>query len=130
MPTFRGQGDAPVVQFDPTVEVSPFTLFRQLAAGSAPELRDVRPKPDDRSLAGAQATDEAWRPATEESEVVLFDDNGTIAVDRARGLQAEGFLRVRALFGGLDLYEFSLDPEVVGSETFLLRAEGDSQQDP
>ena len=37
-------------------------------------------------------------------------------------LQSRGYGRVKALFGGLDLYEFSLDPEVVGSETFLVRA--------
>jgi hypothetical protein len=37
-------------------------------------------------------------------------------------MQAAGWPRVRALFGGLDLYEFSLDPEVVGEETFLVRS--------
>jgi len=54
--------------------------------------------------------------------VVLFDDDGTTAVDGARHMQGAGWPRVKALFGGLDLYEFSLDPEVVGEETFLLRA--------
>jgi len=34
-------------------------------------------------------------------------------------LQARGCARVRALFGGLDLYRFALDPEIVGAETFL-----------
>jgi hypothetical protein len=27
------------------------------------------------------------------------------------------------LFGGLELYEFALDPEVVGEQTFLARLE-------
>ena len=124
MPTFRGQGDAPVVQFDPTVEVSPFALFRRLKAGSPPELVDVREGvTDGRSLRGAVTVDSAWKPAAADSEAVLFDDNGTRAVDRARSLQAAGFPRVRALFGGLDLYEFSLDPQVVGAKTFLVVAD-------
>jgi hypothetical protein len=53
--------------------------------------------------------------------VVLFDDDGSIAIDGARHMQAAGWPRVKALFGGLELYEFSLDPEVVGEETFLIR---------
>jgi hypothetical protein len=53
--------------------------------------------------------------------VVLFDDDGAVAIDGARHMQAAGYPRVKALFGGLDLYEFSLDPEVVGQETFLVR---------
>jgi len=128
MPTFRGQGDAPVVQFDPTVEVSPFMVFRRLKAGKAPRLVDVRPGPPDdptdgRSLAGAERMpDESWTPTEMDEEVVLFDANGTRAVDVVRRLQQNGYPRVRALFGGLDLYEFSLDPEIVGTGTFLTRA--------
>lgn len=126
MPTFRGQGDAPVVQFDPTLEISPFSLFRRLKAGSAPPLIDVRDgEGAQRSLRGAERpTSKAWSPADLESEVVLFDDNGTRAVDEARRLQGAGFSAVRALFGGLDLYEFSLDPEIVGSDTFLVQDPG------
>ena len=37
-------------------------------------------------------------------------------------MQSAGYPRVKALFGGLELYEFSLDPEVVGQETYLLRS--------
>jgi hypothetical protein len=51
---------------------------------------------------------------------VLFDDDGNTAVALARELQAAGHARVRALFGGLELYAFALDPEVVGAETFLI----------
>jgi len=128
MPTFRGAGDAPVVQFDPALEISPFTLFRRLQAGTAPRLIDVRtPSPSGRpgpalSLAGAEHPATAdWMPDEADEEVVLFDDHGNEAADRARRLQAQGYPRVKALFGGLDLYEFSLDPEVVGSETYLRR---------
>jgi hypothetical protein len=39
-------------------------------------------------------------------------------------MQAAGWPRVKALFGGLQLYEFALDPEVVGAETYLLRVAG------
>ena len=35
--------------------------------------------------------------------------------------QQAGDERCRALFGGLDLYEFALDPAVVGGETYLRR---------
>jgi len=123
VPTFRGQGDAPVVQFDPTVEVSPFALFRRIKAGSSPRLVDVRSgQKSGLSLLGAESTmDDDWTPAETDEEVVLFDDNGTRAVDVARRLQRGGYPRVRALFGGLDLYEFSLDPEIVESDTFLVR---------
>ena len=38
-------------------------------------------------------------------------------------LHGAGYERVKMLFGGLELYEFSLDPEVVGSETFLERTD-------
>jgi len=127
MPTFRGQGDAPVVQFDPTVEVSPFALFRRMRDGSPPLRVDIRAlavgAPDsDRSLEGAERPRPGpWAPSRADEDVVLFDDNGTDAVDLARRLQREGYPRVRALFGGLDLYEFSLDPEIVGTDTFLVR---------
>jgi len=125
MPTFRGSGDAPVVQFDPTVELSPFALFRRLKDGEGPRLVDVRPGSGEspaRSLQGAETDFHSnWVPAADDEQVVFFDDNGTLAVDLARQLQAAGFPLVKALFGGLDLYEFSLDPEIVGSETFLSR---------
>jgi len=57
--------------------------------------------------------------------VVLFDDDGTTAVQLAAELIEAGHPRVRALFGGLELYEFSLDPQVVGAETYLI-AEGET----
>ena len=34
--------------------------------------------------------------------------------------QRAGDERCKALFGGLDLYGFALDPEVVGQETYLI----------
>jgi hypothetical protein len=119
--TYRDDGK-PVVQFDPRLEISPFALFRRLREERAPLLVDVRPEPGDRTLEGAiSLPDESWRPP-EETDVVLFDDDGTAAVAHAARLQQAGCERTRALFGGLELYEFSLDPEVVGQGTYLVHS--------
>ena len=122
MPTRFLDDSTPVVQFDPQLEVSPFALFRRMKEGKPPLLVDVRPEPGPLSLAGAiPYPGPDWSPPAGE-DVVLFDDDGATAVDGARHMQAAGFPRVRALFGGLELYEFSLDPQVVGEETFLVRS--------
>jgi len=119
MPTVRLADDTPVVQFDPQVEVSPFLLFRQLREGRAPRLLDVRPEPADVTLAGAERVDLAsWEPDAG-VEAVLFDDDGELAVAAARRLQAAGHGGIRALFGGLELWSFALDAQVVGEETYL-----------
>lgn len=124
MPTHFLDGEIPLVQFDPRVEVSPFALFRRLKEGEAPLLIDVRENPGELSLEGATPLPGGdWVPPAE-SDTVLFDDDGSRAVELARRLQAAGAERVRALFGGLELYEFSLDPSVVGAETFLIRRAG------
>lgn len=124
MPTRYLDDSTPVVQFDPQLEVSPFSLFRRMKDGQPPLLVDVRPAPGPSSLQGAiPYPGPEWSPPKDE-DVVLFDEDGSLAVDGARHMQAAGWPRVRALFGGLDLYEFSLDPEVVGEETFLVRLAG------
>ena len=121
MPTRYLDDETPVVQFDPQLEISPFILFRRLKEDQAPVLIDVRPEPGPLTLHGAiPYPGPEWSPPADQ-DVVLFDDDGAMAIDGARHMQAAGFPRVKALFGGLDLYEFSLDPEVVGQETFLLR---------
>ena len=108
-----------MVQFDPRLEVSPFTLFRRLRDGRPLLLFDARARPGERSLKGAQPfPGDDWTPPAD-SEVVLFDDDGSEALPLVQRLQDEGHPRVRLLFGGLDLYEFSLDPRVVGEETYL-----------
>jgi hypothetical protein len=124
MPTHFLDGETPLVQFDPRLEVSPFALFRRLKEGAAPLLIDVRENPGELSLEGAIPLPGGdWTPPPD-SDAVLFDDDGARAVELARRLQAAGAERVRALFGGLELYEFSLDPSVVGAETFLIRRAG------
>ena len=119
MPTDLLDG-APLVRFDPHREISPFALFRMLADGRSPLLVDVRPEPGMRMLAGAEPLPGPdWSPP-DDRDTVLFDDDGTLALEvLARFPEAE---RARALFGGLDLYEFALDPEIVGRETFLRRS--------
>lgn len=116
MPTDLLDG-TPLVRFDPQREISPFALFRMLVEERAPLLVDVRPAPGTRTLAGAQLLPGPnWSPP-DDRDTVLFDDDGALAlVVLARYPKAE---RMRALFGGLDLYEFTLDPEVVGRDTFL-----------
>ena len=121
MPTTYRDDGKPVVQFDPRLEISPFALFRRLREERALLLVDVRAQPGGRTLEGAMTLpDDSWRPPAD-IDVVLFDDNGAEAVAHTERLQQAGCERTRALFGGLDLYEFSLDPEVVGQGTYLVQ---------
>jgi hypothetical protein len=120
MPIYLRHDGKPVVELDPLLELSPFTLFRRLREERAPILVDVRSRPSGKTLRGSiRLPDPSWEPRREET-VLLFDDDGSEAVHLARDLQARGFETVRALFGGLQLYEFSLDPEIVGQETYLI----------
>jgi hypothetical protein len=107
------------IRFDPQLEISPFALFRGFKEGRPPRLIDVRPAPGRLSFGGAISwPGPDWTPSND-AEVVLFDDNGALAIEIARRLQEAGFSAVRSLFGGLALYDFSLDPAVVGEERFL-----------
>jgi hypothetical protein len=128
----HGEDAAPVVTFDTRVEVSPFELFRALREGRPPLLLDLRggPGSGDAGDTGRLALRGAlpfpgpdWRPPADQ-EVVLIDDDGIRAAAEARRFQAAGYPRVRALFGGLALYEFALDPEVVGEDTGLEKTGG------
>jgi hypothetical protein len=111
----------PLLRFDPRTDISPYALFRALKEGRPPRLVDVRTAPGALTLAGAIPwPGPEWTPPAGE-DVVLFDDDGALALEVVRRLQGAGFLRVRALFGGLALYDFALDPVVVGKETFLVR---------
>jgi len=124
MPIYFRSDDKPVIELDPTLELSPFILFRRLTEGRSLVLVDVRKTPTPLTLQGAiDLPTPGWEPP-DDTEVLLFDDDGRDAVELARALQARGFARVRALFGGLQLYEFGLDPEVVGQQTFLVPATG------
>jgi len=123
VPAYVLDGGTPVIRFDPQIEVSPFALFRRLREGDPPVLVDVRPASEagELSLAGAVAAGgPGWTPPPDR-DVVLFDDDGAAAAAAATRLQAAGYSRVRALFGGLALYDFALDPAVVGDEVFLVR---------
>ncbi len=124
MPLYYRSDDKPVVEFDPRLEISPFTLFRRLREGQDMLLVDVRPDPAGLTLKGSELhPGDDWAPP-EDRSVLLFDDDGTLAVAAVQELQGRGYEQVRALFGGLQLYEFSLDPGVVGEETFLVPVVG------
>ncbi len=119
MPAHFLDDSTPVIQFDPALEISPYHVFRRLTEGDPPLLIDVRTHPGTRTLAGAISyPGPDWAPPRDR-DIVLFDDDGALAVDGARHMQAAGWSNVKALFGGLDLWEFALDPAVVGVETFL-----------
>ena len=125
MPTSLRPDGVPIVTFDLQLEVSPFTLFRRLREDRAPALIDIRSEPGERTLRGAEIVNRSdWRPDGEEIEIVLFDNDGSEASAFAKELQQQGYGGVKALYGGLDLYEFALDPQVVGDETFLVRGDG------
>jgi hypothetical protein len=123
MPFHLREDGKPVVAFEPRLEISPFALFRCLDEGRDVLLIDIRPQAaSGKTLEGAQPLPAGdWQPPAE-LDVVLFDDDGRAAVELASRLIETGHQRVRALFGGLELYEFSLDPQVVGAETYLVTA--------
>ena len=119
MPTYLRPDEKPVVQFDPLIEISPFTLFRLLKEDRAPLLIDARQSPTGVTLEGALPfPGESWEP-DKAARVVLFDEDGKEAEPIVRRLQGKGYGNVKMLFGGLELYAFSLDPEVVGETKFL-----------
>ena len=112
--------ETPVVQFDLRLEISAFVVFRRLRDGKPMSLIDVRPEPEGYTLEGAEPLIEGWQPPSDR-QVVLFDDDGRRAIEIAGRFQEEGHTHVKALFGGLELWKFSLDPEIVGVETFLVK---------
>lgn len=123
MPVGTRDDGKPVVEFDPRLEISPFTLFRRLDEGRPVLLIDVRTAGPGKTLRGSQPLPSGdWQPPADR-DVVLFDNDGSAALKLAARFQAVGHSRVRALFGGLELYEFSLDPEVVGADTYLVSTE-------
>ena len=121
MPTRFRPDEKPIVEFDPRLEISPFVLFRRLQEGRGPQLIDVRREPGELVLEGSiRLPGTAWAPEPG-AEIVLFDEDGSEALPLVQSFQSAGFEGVKMLFGGLELYEFALSPEVVGAETFLRR---------
>ena len=109
--------DAETLRFDPDLDVSPFELFRALRDGDPLLLIDLG-EPGSPSLAGAMREPADLASLARGSNLVLFDRDGSRGRRRAGELRARG-LQARALYGGLDLYAFALDPLVVGDERFL-----------
>ena len=119
MPTNFLDDETPIVLFDVRLEISAFLVFRRLRDGKPTQLVDVRKHPRGYSLRGAELLRDDWQPP-DDQQVVLFDDDGKAAIKLADQFQQAGHANVKALFGGLELWKFSLDPEVVGEETFLV----------
>ena len=122
MPTFQRDDGKPIVQFDPETEVSPFVLLRRLRSERPPLLIDGRRNPKKTvTLEGALPyPDDDWQPDEPGRDIVVFDDDGAEAPELVRLLRSRGIEQTRMLFGGLDLYRFSLDPELIGEHTFLV----------
>lgn len=130
-----GQGELTlrVARFDPELHISPIRLFRWLHDAreghrEAPRLWDVRKGGQPGSPAGVQmqgaepCPDLFSAPLPPDRDMILIDDDGKEATPLARRLREQGVPgseRVRALYGGLELYDFALDPQVVGEERFL-----------
>ena len=119
MPTHFDEDDTPIVQFDMRFEISAFLIFRRLRDGKPVILIDVRHNPAGYTLQGSEPLREDWEPPIARP-VVFFDNDGREAIAAVQSFHERGFTNVKALFGGLDLWKFSLDPEVVGAETFLV----------
>ena len=119
MPTKYDEDSAPIVQFDAKREISPFLVFRRLREGKPVALVDVRNEPKGYTLEGSQLLSADFEPP-KDYMTVMFDDDGTLAIDVADHFQDRGHMHVKALFGGLELWKFSLDPNVVGEHTYLI----------
>ena len=119
MPTKYDEDAAPIVQFDARLEISPFLVFRRLREGKPVTLVDVRKEPKGHTLEGSEPLTAEFEPPPDHM-TVLFDDDGTLAIDIVEAFQERGHAHVKALFGGLELWKFSLDPNVVGEHTYLI----------
>jgi rhodanese-related sulfurtransferase len=119
MPTKYDEDAAPIIQFDARLEISPFLVFRRLREGKPVTLVDVRKEPKGHTLEGSEILSADFEPPPD-ATTVLFDDDGTLAIDIAEAFQERGYAQVKALFGGLELWKFSLDPNVVGEHTYLI----------
>jgi rhodanese-related sulfurtransferase len=117
------------IRFDPELDCSPYELYRRLREGDPPALVDLRETPME-TIRGARAVVAAevaaWRrDAVGEEGVILLDDDGARARETARALRRRGVVGVRALFGGLRLYDHALDPRVVGTDRYLVAPPGE-----
>jgi hypothetical protein len=113
---------APGIDFDPRRHLSPYRLFRWLRERRPLTLLDLRPPPVSITLAGARPFGNPQDLSAADNPIVLFDLDGASAAEALEGLPAELRSTARILFGGIELYEYCLDPQVVGEERFLRRS--------
>lgn len=106
--------------FEPALHTTPYDVYRALSDGTPLRLVDVRPAPTAAALTleGAERLRGARPPADDGRAIVLFDDDGRLATRLARRWRRPG-RALRALYGGLELYDHALDPLVVGERRFL-----------
>lgn len=112
------------MDFDPRSHLSPYRLFRWLREGRSLTLLDLRPPPVPLTLAGARPfghLQDLLADGLVEGDglLVLFDDDGTSAAAALEELPMQLRSGARILFGGLELYDYCLDPQVVGDERYL-----------
>ncbi len=116
-----------VAPFEPHVHVAPLDLFGRLRSGSPPLMVDLRAAPSPTALRGTVSWTTASGNATSwpfgNVEAILIDDDGSDATQAVRRLRAAGRPNVRALYGGLRLYAFTLHPAVVRDDRFLHQPE-------
>ena len=103
---------------DHRMQYSPF-VHPVTASGVRCVVVDVRLEPKGYTLEGSQLLSADFEPPADYM-TVMFDDDGTLAIDVADHFQERGHHHVKALFGGLELWKFSLDPNVVGEHTYLI----------
>lgn len=119
-----------VPDFDPDLHIAPAALLHKLRAGASLQLLDMRTGAVETRLRGAEPLPEGkkwdvhWSP-TPGVDAVLVDEDGTAATEAVRAWRRAGYGDVRAIYGGMRLYEYSLDAEVVGER--FLEAVGRSQ---
>lgn len=112
--------------FEPRLHVSPYRLYRWLHERRSLTLYDLRSQPGPLRFAAAlpYPGDEALASSRAQPghPLILIDDDGHAASALTRGLQlTQSTHHIRALYGGLVLYDHCLDPRIVGPHRFLQR---------
>lgn len=130
MPVQRRNDGVPVVSFDPTLEVTPFELFTRLREGvDVPMLVDLREGTTAWRLRGSVLASQTEIEPPVDRDAVFYDQDGTLSAKSVRSWRERGYIRTWALMGGIDLYRFCLDPDVLETDTFLQQTSASGEPD-